>query len=272
MIKVSKNIGFIGAGNMANAIIKGLNKDKAESDYTVFVYDTDTEKTADLGVEYGVTELNNNIELAKKCEILVLAVKPNIYATVLNEIKEHLNSNHIIISLGAGITIKSIESYSSHELKVVRVMPNMPVSVGQGMIAVTVNKNLDRSEILSVLNIFSSLGRVDVIEEDLMNMIPAVSGSSPAFVYMFIEALADGAVLQGMSRDKAYKYAAQAVLGAAQMVLENHKHPGELKDMVCSPAGTTIEAVYSLEKSGFRGSIIEAMNICTKKTHKMACD
>ncbi|QOR36135.1 pyrroline-5-carboxylate reductase [Clostridium sp. 'deep sea'] len=268
---MNKSIGFIGAGNMAKAIIKGLSQNDMQNS-ELYVYDTDGKKTADLINEFSVNQLPCNTEIAKQCDIIVLAVKPNIYNTVLTEIKSYLNKEQIIVSLGAGITINQIENYSDIALKILRVMPNMPVSVGQGMIAVTTNENVTEEEKIAVLNIFCSLGEVDIIDESLMNMIPAVSSSSPAFVYMFIEALADGAVLQGMGRKKAYKYAAQAVLGAAQMVLEAHKHPGELKDMVCSPAGTTIEAVYSLEKSGFRGSIIEAMNICTKKTQKMACD
>ena len=149
-------------------------------------------------------------------------------------------------------------------------MPNTPAFVGEGMTAVTRNAEVNDKELDMVLDIFKSIGKADVIDEKLMDMIPSISGSSPAYVYMFIEALADGAVLQGMARDKAYQYAAQAVLGAAKMVLESGKHPGELKDQVCSPGGTTIEAVYSLEQNHFRGTIIEAMEACTAKSKKLA--
>ena len=144
-------------------------------------------------------------------------------------------------------------------------MPNTPALVLEGMTAVTPNKNINKEELNYILSLFESVGKADIIDESLMDMIPAISGSSPAYVYMFIEALADGAVLQGMPRDKAYTYAAQAVLGAAKMVAETNLHPGDLKDRVCSPGGTTIQAVFSLEKNQFRGTIIDAMNACTDK-------
>ncbi|SQB89737.1 pyrroline-5-carboxylate reductase [Clostridium tetanomorphum] len=149
-------------------------------------------------------------------------------------------------------------------------MPNTPALVGEGMSALCYNELIHEKELEEVINIFKSFGRVEIINEKLMDVVPAVSGSSPAYVYMFIEALADGAVLDGMPRDKAYKMAAQAVLGSAKMILETGEHPGVLKDRVCSPGGTTIEAVYSLEMNNFRGSVIEAMRKCTEKTIKMS--
>ncbi|WP_291635278.1 pyrroline-5-carboxylate reductase, partial [Clostridium sp.] len=141
--------------------------------------------------------------------------------------------------------------------------------VGEGMSALCANKNVTSDELEGVVKIFESFGKMEILEEKLMDLVPAVSGSSPAYVYMFIEALGDGAVLQGMPRDKAYKMAAQAVLGAAKMVLETGEHPGKLKDNVCSPGGTTIQAVYALEKNNFRGTVISAMESCTEKAIKM---
>ena len=155
------------------------------------------------------------------------------------------------------------------DAKVIRTMPNTPALVGEGMSALCANKNITKEELQDVVNIFESFGKIEILEEKLIDVVPAVSGSSPAYVYMFIEALGDGAVLQGMPRDKAYKMAAQAVLGAAKMVLETGEHPGKLKDNVCSPGGTTIEAVYTLEKNNFRGSVISAMESCTEKAIKM---
>ena len=153
--------------------------------------------------------------------------------------------------------------------KVIRTMPNTPALVGEGMSALCANRNITKEELQDVVKIFESFGKIEILEEKLIDVVPAVSGSSPAYVYMFIEALGDGAVLQGMPRDKAYKMAAQAVLGAAKMVLETGEHPGKLKDDVCSPGGTTIEAVYTLEKNNFRGPVISAMESCTEKAIKM---
>ena len=148
-------------------------------------------------------------------------------------------------------------------------MPNTPALVGEGMAGLAPNENVTEDEAKIIKNIFDSLGKAEIISEKLMDVVTSVSGSSPAFVYMFIEAMADGAVLGGMPRAQAYKFAAQAVLGSAKMVLDTGKHPGELKDMVCSPAGTTIEAVAVLEKNGFRNAVIDAVNSCTEKSKKM---
>ncbi|KXG73663.1 pyrroline-5-carboxylate reductase [Thermotalea metallivorans] len=258
-------IGFIGAGNMAYAMINGLINNFPDICKDIYISNRTMDKAKSLSEEFGVSTALNHRDLAKKCNIIILAVKPMIYKEVLREIQDVITEDHILISLAAGIQIKYIEQFFEKPVKVVRTMPNTPVLVGAGMTAVTPNRQVTKEELDFVLSIFESIGKVDVIDENLMDIVPAISGSSPAYVYMFIEALADGGVLHGLSREKAYKYAAQAVLGAAKMVLEKEKHPGELKDMVCSPAGATIEAVYSLEKSNFRGAIIQAMNECTAK-------
>lgn len=267
---MSYKIGFIGSGNMARAIANGLVNKFPTMNKNIFVTDRLQEKGKDLSEGLGVQWVSDNKDLVSLCDIIVLAVKPNIYEKVLENIKSFVTKDHIIISIAAGISIDYIQSYFDIPLKIIRTMPNTPVLVGEGMIALTPNTQVDQNELDFVIDMFESIGKVDIIDEKLMDMIPAISGSSPAYVYMFIEALADGAVLQGMARDKAYRYAAQAVLGSAKMVLETEKHPGELKDMVCSPGGTTIEAVYSLEKNNFRGSVIEAMNACTDKAKALA--
>ncbi|MBB6216557.1 pyrroline-5-carboxylate reductase [Anaerosolibacter carboniphilus] len=266
---MNSKIGFIGAGNMTYAIVSGLVNSYPDDKQNIYVSSRTVEKAEIFCKEFDVSLAVNNRDLVKNCEIIVLAVKPVKYEEVLNEIKDIVTSKHVIVSLAAGIEIKYIEQFFDEPTKIVRTMPNTPVLVGAGMTAVTKNDHLSQEDLEAVLNLFESIGRVDVIDESLMDSIPAISGSSPAYVYIFIEALADGGVLQGLSREKAYKYAAQAVLGAAKMVLEKEKHPGELKDMVCSPAGATIEAVYSLEKSNFRGAVIRAMNACTEKVKQM---
>lgn len=263
------NIGFIGAGNMGSAIIKGVIKQNNINKSKIYVTDKAESVAKDLSLEFNINYLSSNIEIADKCKMIFLAVKPNIYEKVLNELKSKITNEHIIVSIAAGISIEYIQNFFDIPIKIVRTMPNTPALVLEGMTAISYNKNIEEQELVEVVKIFESVGKVEIIDEKFMDIIPAVSGSSPAYVYMFIEAIADGAVKQGMPRQQAYKFAAQAVYGSAKMVLETDKHPGELKDMVCSPGGTTIDAVYTLEKNCFRGSVIEAMDACTQKSRKL---
>ena len=189
---------------------------------------------------------------------------------IIDEIKESIHKETIIVSIAAGPTLQMIEDYFQKSIKVVRTMPNTPAQVGEAMSAIIPNRNVTENELNQVIAIFNSFGKCEVVSEVLIDSVIAVSGSSPAYVYMMIEAMADAAVLQGMPRNLAYEFAAQAVLGAAKMVLETGMHPGGLKDQVCSPGGTTIEAVAKLEQEGFRASIMNAMEACAKKSKKMS--
>lgn len=255
---------------MGGAIIKGLIDKFDGINENIFVSDRNLKKAEEISTTFGINRSLNNQELVRSTDIVILAVKPNIYGKVLEEIKDYVTKEHILVSIAAGISIDFIQSFFKKPIKIVRTMPNTPVFVGEGMTAITGNNEVIHEDLKMVLEIFRSIGKVDVIEEEMMEVIPAISGSSPAYVYMLIEAMGDGGVLQGLPREKAYKYAAQAVLGAAKMVLETEKHPGELKDQVCSPGGTTIEAVYALEKNCLRATIIEGMEACTVKAKKMA--
>ena len=267
---MNKKIGFIGCGNMAQAIIGGILSSKLVDSSNIIASNPTNTKLEYVKKQYNILTTNNNIDVANFSDILFLAVKPNKYTDVISEIKGYVKQDAIIVSIAAGITIKSIENHFERDIKVVRTMPNTPCLVKEGMSAISYNLNVNSEEKNIILNIFESFGKAEVIDEKLMDVIPAVSGSSPAYVYMLIEALADGAVLQGMPRNQAYKFASQAVLGAAKTVLETNEHPGSLKDKVCSPGGTTIEAVYELEKNSFRASIISAMQSCTKKAIEMS--
>lgn len=267
---MNKTIGFIGCGNMAQAMIGGIVKSGLVEAERVIASNMHPEKLEKISDEYGIEISRNNKMVAESADIIILAVKPNMYSAVINEIKGNIKPEVTIVSIAAGITIEFIEKAFEKSIKVVRTMPNTPALVGEGMSAICHNINVKSEDLEEVLAIFESFGKVELIDEKLMDAIPAVSGSSPAYVYMFIEALADGAVLDGIPREKAYKLAAQSVLGAAKMVMETGMHPGALKDSVCSPGGTTIEAVYTLEKNNFRGSIISAMQSCTNKTKLMS--
>ena len=195
---------------------------------------------------------NSNVLTASMADFLVLSVKPHLYKIVIDEIKDYLKPETVVITIAAGITLEKLKNMFGKNIKTVRTMPNTPAMAGEGMTAVIPNEFVTENELKEVMEILNSFGKAEIIEEKLIDAVIAVSGSSPAYVYMMIEAMGDAAVAGGMARDKAYKFAAQAVLGSAKMVLETGIHPGELKDMVCSPGGTTIEAVAALEENGFR--------------------
>lgn len=268
---MDKKIGFIGCGNMAQAMIKGIVKSENISPENIFVSNPSEEKLKNIKRECNVNVTHDNKKVALNSDILILSVKPNKYGDVIKEIKEEVSPRAIIVTIAAGVSIDKVRlCFKNDEVKVIRTMPNTPALVGEAMTALCASDNVEEDEIDLIRKIFNSFGKTEIIEEKLMDVITGLSGSSPAYVYMFIEAMADGAVLQGMPREKAYKIAAQSVLGSAKMVLETGKHPGELKDQVCSPGGTTIEAVYCLEKNNFRASVMEAVDKCTEKSKEMA--
>lgn len=263
-------IGFIGTGNMGSSIIKGILSSKFEKSENINIFDLDKEKVNNLVKEYGVNTANSEKELAGNCDIIVLSVKPHIIPIVLKNLSGNVKKDTIILTIAAGISISVIENALGEDKKVVRTMPNTPAQVLSGMTAVTFNKNIENSEKEIIFKLLNSFGKSVEIEEKLMHAYTGISGSLPAYVYMFMEALADGGVLCGMPRNKAYEIVAQTVAGSAKMLLETGKHPGQLKDEVCSPAGTTIEAVRVLENGNFRGNVIEAVVACTEKSKEMA--
>ncbi len=256
-------LGFIGCGNMASAIMGGIIKKEVFQPEEIIgsdVFAPTREKARDT---YGIQITDSNLEVVEKSEVIVLAVKPQFYESVITEIKDKVTDDKIIITIAPGKTLAWLEEKFGKKVKIVRTMPNTPAMVMEGMTAASPNPYLSEEEVKCACHILESFGKVEVIPERLMDAVVGVSGSSPAYVFILIEAMADAAVSDGMPRAQAYKFAAQAVMGSAKMVLETGKHPGELKDMVCSPAGTTIEAVRVLEGTGFRSSVIEAMKACT---------
>ncbi|MDR7238901.1 pyrroline-5-carboxylate reductase [Neobacillus drentensis] len=266
---MNKKIGFIGAGKMAQAMIEGILKSHLIPKENIMA-SANTEKTIEhIEKTFGIVTTLNNRYLARYADILVLAVNPELYANVIKEIKNDMKPASIIITIAAGISLMDIEQLFGFQVKAVRTMPNTPSLVGEGMSAICANIYLEESEICEVERLFHTFSKTERLDEKLMDAVPAISGSSPAYVYMLIEAMADGGVRQGIPRDQAYRLAAQAVLGAAKMVLETGKHPGELKDNVCTPGGATIEAVITLEEKQFRGSITAAMESCTNKVKNL---
>ncbi len=261
-------IGFIGMGNMGTAILHGALRVFPKEDMVFCAKTQDTrrhiyEKT---GVEY----TDSNAECANKCKYLILAVKPQFYEEVIKGIRYMLTPEHVIISLAPGKTIEELKLELGKDKRIVRAMPNTPAMIGEGMTGLSCRKEEFSDVELNVLEkLFGACGKAEFIDEALMNAVVCASGSSPAFVYMFIEALADGAVRCGMPRKQAYIFAAQAVKGAASMVLETGEHPGALKDKVCSPAGTTIEGVAALEEYGMRSAVLNASEAVLNKCREM---
>lgn len=266
---MNKQIGFIGVGNMARAMIGGII---AKGDYAptdIHVSKPHPEELKDYAEETGVVVEATNGDVAKKSDILFMAIKPNIYPDVFAEIKNDVDFDTVVVTIAAGQSIALTQKRFGRPIKLVRMMPNTPALVGEGMSAFTPNKNLDDDDIATVKAVLESFGKAEQVPENLMDAVTAVSGSSPAFVFMFIEAMADGAVAAGMPRAKAYTFAAQTVLGSAKMVLETGKHPGELKDMVTSPGGTTIDGVLALEGDGFRAAVADAVMTAAEKSTAM---
>ncbi|QKJ86119.1 Pyrroline-5-carboxylate reductase [Paramixta manurensis] len=267
---LEKKIGFIGCGNMSKAIIGGLVAGGLITAENIWVFDHKAETNRLMAEQYGITPAQSADEVAKQADILFGAVKPNVILKVLKDVASSLNKETLVVSIAAGVTLDALASVLGHDRKIIRVMPNTPALVNQGMTSITPNVLVTQQETDDVLAIFNSFGKAAVVAEYLIHSVVGVSGSAPAYVFMFIEAMADAAVLGGMPRAQAYQFAAQAVKGSAQMVLETGKHPGELKDMVCSPGGTTIEAVRTLEANGFRSAVIEAMQKCMAKSEALS--
>lgn len=270
-------IGFIGLGNMAGAMIGGmLQRGLAAPEDIVGSAKTKTTE-ARVQKQYGIKIAGSNREAAAQADLLFLAVKPQFYAEVIAEIRDAVRAETVIVSIAPGKTFAWLEEQfaggqeknETEKRKFVRCMPNTPALVLEGCTAVCFGTGLLDAEQEQVMTLMGSFGRAYEVPERLMDVVPGVSGSSPAYVFLFIEAMADGAVAEGMPRKQAYEFAAQAVLGSAKMVLETGMHPGELKDMVCSPGGTTIQSVRVLEEGGFRGTVMDAVIACIEKSRQM---
>lgn len=258
------NITFIGAGNIASAIIGGITSNGYVKKENIFIYDV-SKKVMDKFEAQGfnVSEFDKAIE----SDIIFLTVKPQFYDKVLSDMKNI--KDKIIVTVAPGITIKKVKSYLDLSNKVIRTMPNTPLMVGEGMTVVANEEGISEEKLSFVISMFEKSGKVIKLKEELIDAAVGVFSSSPAYVYMFIEALADGGVYNGLDRATALTLSAQAVYGSAKMVLETGKHPAELKDMVCSPNGTTIRAVKALEDNGFRSSVLTAMDECYKRTKEL---
>lgn len=263
-------IGFIGLGNMAEAMIGGMLKKQLVAAEDI-IGSARTAATRDrIREKYHVRTAENNVQTAEEADILFLAVKPVILSEVIAEIRTAVKENAVIVSIAAGRDLRFLkEAFDRPDLRMIRCMPNTPALVLEGCTGVCAGGEVPQEDLNRVVELMEAFGKASVVPESLMDVVVGVSGSSPAYVFLFIEAMADEAVAAGMPRKQAYEFAAQAVLGSARMVLETGKHPGELKDMVCSPGGTTIQAVKVLEEKGMRAAVMDAMEACIEKSRHM---
>ncbi len=260
--------GFIGCGNMGYPMLRGV-KNVFGSDFVTFTT-ASAERRELIKKETGVSYVSDNVSVVTSCKYIILAIKPQKYEEVFKEIKNCLTKEHIVISIAVGYPIENIKKTLGSSVRVVRAMPNTPALVGEGMSGVCFSEDTFTEEEKETINrFFCSFGKYEIFDEKLMDAVACASGSTPAYVYMFIEALADSVVKYGIPRNKAYDLVSQTVLGAAKMVLETKEHPGKLKDQVCSPGGTTIAGVAALEENGFRNAVIKATDACYAKANNM---
>lgn len=261
-------LGFIGAGNMGSAIIKGILEKGCVQPNEIYISRKHPQLSCDMA-QIGVHIMPDNKSLAEAVECVVLAVKPVYIPQVLNEVYDVLKGK-FVISIAAGYTYDMLREKLPESTRFIRVMPNTPLAVGEGMSLISALYTCTEEEFAFTKSIFESAGKVAVVEDHIYTPANGISGCGPAFVYAFIEAMADGGVRYGVPRALAYELAAQTLIGAAKMVLETGEHPGKLKDAVCSPGGTTIEGIYALEKGGMRAAVMDAIGATVEKNNRLS--
>ncbi len=269
----NKKLGFIGGGNMAEAMIKGLLSASFIESKNIFVSEPSEQKRNALHTEYKIKVTADNRELAKKSDILVLAVKTQILKEVLRDISSLVDHDKLVISIAAGVPISIINSAlrgkSNKKFSVVRTMPNTPALVQEGVTAIASGEHVTKADVKIAHRIFEAVGRTVDVEEDHLDAVTGLSGSGPAYIFMLIEALSDSGVKMGLSREVANTLTIQTVLGSAKLARESGKHPGELKDMVTSPAGTTIAGLHALEEGGLRTTMMNAVEDATLRSREL---
>lgn len=264
-----KQIGFIGAGNMAEAIIRGLIDSGIIGPDRIIASDVVEDRRRMMADSFDITTTENNHRVVKNSDIIVLAIKPQVAASVLGEIGPNLGPDKLVISIVAGLTVNTMKSYLTAGARLIRTIPNTPVFVREGMVALATGDTATADDYAAAEAVFKPVAKTVAIEEKLMDAALGVSASGPAYVFLIVEALADGGVKMGLPRSVALTLAAQTLLGAAKMCLESGRHPGQLKDMVTSPAGTTIAALHKLEEMGVRAAMISAVEAAAKRSEEL---
>jgi pyrroline-5-carboxylate reductase len=269
MTVADKKIGFIGTGKMGEALMKSIIQVGLFPPDRIYASDMDRSKLHVLEKKYNIKTCRDNCDSVVRADIIIIAVKPQTVPEVLNEIKNSIR-DQLIVSIAAGIPIETYEKALPQGTKVVRIMPNIAATVKESASAVSLGKGVSKEDADMVIEIFNSIGRTVVLPEYLMDAVTGLSGSGPAYIFMIIEGLVDGGVHEGLDRNTARILAAQTVLGAAKMVLENSIHTGELKDMVTSPGGTTIRGVRVMEERGVRVALMNAVIAASERAKQLA--
>jgi pyrroline-5-carboxylate reductase len=264
-----KRIGFLGAGNMAAALIKGLLAAKAAPADRIWASDVNPERTAPLAKAHGIHTTQDNHALVREVDVLVLSVKPQVVSKVLASIRGDVSSHHLVISIAAGVPLAVLESHLPDGARVVRSMPNTPAIVQAGATAIAPGTHATEDDLTTARTLFEAVGKVVTLEEAQLDAVTGLSGSGPAYVMLIIEALADGGVKVGLHRDTALLLAAQTVFGSAKLLLETGEHPGRLKDMVTSPGGTAIAGLHTLESGALRKTLIDAVEVATLRAAQL---
>ncbi len=267
-MKIQGTIGFIGTGNMAEALIRGLVAAGVAAPEQIVGSDPRPERCEEMARKYGIRTTPDNVPIAREAEILILSVKPQVMAKVLEEIAPQIHPRALVISIAAGIPLAAIEGRLPKS-RVVRTMPNTPALVGAGATAIAAGGHATAEDIQAAKRIFESVGMTVVLDESQLDAVTGLSGSGPAYVFLIIEALSDAGVKVGLSRYNAQALAAQTVLGSAKLLLETGEHPGRLKDMVTSPGGTAIAGLHTLEEGGLRTTLMNAVEAATKRSREL---
>ncbi len=262
----ASKIGFVGGGNMAEALVRGLLHSKVKSPDDILVSDVKVERLAHLAKAHGVRTTTDNHALVRECDVVVISVKPQVVDKVLGAIAADMSTNKLMISVAAGVPICAMESRLPEGTRVVRSMPNTPATALAGATAISAGTHATEDDVATAKALFEATGRVVVLDESLLDAVTGLSGSGPAYVMLIIEALADGGVKVGLHRDTALLLAAQTVYGSAKLLLETGEHPGRLKDMVTSPGGTAIAGLHTLESGALRKTLIDAVEVATKRS------
>jgi pyrroline-5-carboxylate reductase len=266
--QISKTIGFLGAGNMAEALIRGLLRGHAEAK-NILASGPRDDRMAELGARYAISTSTDNGSLVERSEIVVLAVKPQIMRKVLDEVADKLRPDALVISIAAGIPIAAIEQRLRPGTRVVRTMPNTPALVDAGATAISAGGHATAADLADAKRIFDAVGITVTLDEYQLDAVTGLSGSGPAYIFLILEALSDAGVKVGLSRRTATLLAAQTLLGSAKLLLETNEHPGRLKDMVTSPGGTAITGLHVLEHGGLRTTLMDAVEAATKRSHEL---
>jgi len=263
-------LGIIGCGHMAEIIMRQALEKNYIQESDIIASAKHEYRRADLQEKFHIQVTDDNAAVAEHANVLLIGLKPQDYGKILGKIKDKISTDTVVVSLAVGITIERINEYVGKELKVIRIMPNVAAAVGEGVTGYCISPRVSETEVAYISGMLSTFGQAIKVHEEDMEIVSSIGSAAPAFVYIMIEALADGAVAEGLKRDLAYRFASQMVLGTGKLVRESGKHPAALKDTVCSPGGTTIEGVSLLEEKGFRSAVIQATRACVEKSRILA--